>query len=388
MITRTINHERVLTAASAIQSHARVLYLDSLRILLTTLVILLHLAIGYGAAGDWYYNEDGPIAMPSTILLTMFNAVNQAFFMGMFFMLASYLTPSSYERKGARSYLADRLKRLGIPILVYALVIQPLFVYVLRWHNVENPFARPPAFGVGPMWFVETLLLFSLAYAAWRLIIPTRAVVENASHARAPGNAVIALFALALGLATFVWRIWFPVGWWFEPLHLQLAHFPQYIALLALGLVAYQRNWFAALSTRQGKLWLLLALALVPTFFVIGAAGGALEGNIAPFMGGLTWQSLAFSVWEQLMCAAMIISLLVLFRQRFNHQGARAKTLSGDAYAVYFIHAPVIVLLALALSGIQIEMGLKFLFVAPVAVALSFLVGHYVRKLPLARDVL
>lgn len=388
MITRTINHETIVTAASAVKSSARVLYLDNLRILLTTLVILLHLAIGYGAAGDWYYNEDGPIAMPSTILLPMFNAVNQAFFMGMFFMIASYLTPSSYERKGARKYLADRLKRLGIPILVYALVIQPLFVYVLRWHNGENPFARPPAFGVGPMWFVETLLLFSLAYVAWRLIIPTRAVVADASHTHAPGNAVIALFALALGLATFVWRIWFPVGWWFEPLHLQLAHFPQYVALLALGLVAYQRNWFAALATRQGKRWLWLALALVPIFLLIGAAGGALEGNIAPFMGGATWQSLAFSVWEQFMCAAMIISLLVLFRERFNYQGALAKTLSGDAYAVYFIHAPVIVLLALALSGVQIEMGLKFLFVAPVAVALSFLVGHYVRQLPLARDVL
>jgi hypothetical protein len=40
------------------------------------------------------------------------------------------------------------------------------------------------------------------------------------------------------------------------------------------------------------------------------------------------------------------------------------------------------------LRGIQLEMGLKFVLVAPVAVALTFLVGHYVRKLPFARSVL
>ena len=65
-----------------------------------------------------------------------------------------------------------------------------------------------------------------------------------------------------------------------------------------------------------------------------------------------------------------------------------ARTLSADAYATYVFFAPLIVLLALALSGVHWEMGIKFLLVGPVAVALCFLVGHLVRKLPLARDIL
>ena len=44
--------------------------------------------------------------------------------------------------------------------------------------------------------------------------------------------------------------------------------------------------------------------------------------------------------------------------------------------------------LALALSGIHWEMGIKFVLVGPIAVALCFLVGHYVRTLPVARDIL
>ena len=390
MVTQAMRNESAAAPMTAARSASRVLYLDNLRILLTALVILLHLAIGYGAEGDWYYDEDGPITVVSGILLTLFNAVDQAFFMGMFFMIASYLTPSSYERKGAGKYLVDRLKRLGIPILFYTLIIQPLLGYILRlFHGDPNALTLPPAFGVGPMWFIETLLIFSAGYVLWRLITPTRSAAAPAlKEGRAPGSAALALFALGISLAAFVVRIWFPVGWWLEPLHLQLAHFPQYLALFVVGVVAYRRNWLEGLAARQGKLWMWVAVSLVPLFIVIAIAGGALEGNVAQFVGGLHWQALAYAVWEQFMCVAMIVTLLTLFRSRFNQQGSLARTLSGDAYAVFFIHAPVIVLLALALSGVRIEMGVKFILVAPAAVALSFAVGHLVRKLPLARKIL
>jgi hypothetical protein len=62
--------------------------------------------------------------------------------------------------------------------------------------------------------------------------------------------------------------------------------------------------------------------------------------------------------------------------------------MSVAAYAAYVLFAPVIVLLALALSGIRLNMALKFVLISPVAVGLCFLTGHYVRKLPLARGIL
>jgi uncharacterized transporter YbjL len=62
--------------------------------------------------------------------------------------------------------------------------------------------------------------------------------------------------------------------------------------------------------------------------------------------------------------------------------------MSAAAYAAYVLFAPVIVLLALALSGIRLNMSLKFVLVSPVAVLLCFVTGHYVRKLPFAREIL
>jgi hypothetical protein len=55
---------------------------------------------------------------------------------------------------------------------------------------------------------------------------------------------------------------------------------------------------------------------------------------------------------------------------------------------VFLIHAPVLVFLALALRGISLPSLLKFVLVAPLAVALCFLIANYLRQLPLARRIL
>jgi len=370
----------------------RQLYIDNLRILLTILVILLHLSIGYGAPGDWYYNEEGQLGTVSSIAMTLFVALNQAFFMGFFFMLSSYFSPGSLDRKGAKLFLIDRLKRLGIPILFYAFVLNPLLEYVLAvfygfkgsfWQALREGYFS--SIGVGPTWFVEALLLFAILYVLWRRIKPAEPIQADG---RVPGNGTIALFAIGLGLITFVVRIWLPVGWWLEPIHFQLAHFPQYIALYILGIIAYQRNWFSKLSDRQGRIWLWVTIGLIILFPIIFLAGGALQGNLDPFIGGWHWQSLAYSVWEELMCLAVVVTLLVWYRNRFNNQGKLSKVMSGAAYGTYIFHAPIITLLALALSGINIDLMVKFVLVAPLAVAASFLVGYLVKKLPVARDIL
>lgn len=56
----------------------------------------------------------------------MFNAINQSYFMGPFFLLAGYYTPRSFDRRGPRRYLTDRLMRLGIPLLIFLFVLYPL----------------------------------------------------------------------------------------------------------------------------------------------------------------------------------------------------------------------------------------------------------------------
>jgi hypothetical protein len=52
------------------------------------------------------------------------------------------------------------------------------------------------------------------------------------------------------------------------------------------------------------------------------------------------------------------------------------------------VQAPVLVFLALGLSGLDLPLLLKFALVSPVAVSLCFLIAYLLRKLPKANTVL
>jgi glucan biosynthesis protein C len=392
------------TAQPAVQaevslSKARLLYVDNMRVALITLVIVGHMAITYGApVGDWYYKEQGEVSTVFAVLVMLLLGIGASFLLGLFYMISGYFTPGPYDRKGPGAFVADRLKRLGIPLVFYALFINPLVTYWAAAHGgYEGSFlAYIPTHvpeltraSISVLWFVEALLFFSLVYALVRLLTKAGGPREETRFAPVPANRSIALFALLLGLATFVVRIWAPMGWWWEPLHQEPGHFPQYAAFFAVGVVAYRHSWFTRITTAQVRPWRWAALALVPLFPALAVAAGALSGEMDPAVnGGLTWLSLAYSLWEGFIGTALVIVALVWCRDRFDRQGRLLRSMSAASYAVYVLHPLLIVTLAIALSGIRLDLSLKFLLVAPVAVLLCFLVGHLVRKLPVVRGIL
>jgi hypothetical protein len=362
------------------------------------LVILFHLAVTYGGEGAWHYYEGQADTITATVL-TLFVAVNQAFFMGFYFLIAAYFVPRSLERRGCKQFLQDRFLRLGAPLAFQLLVIGPLLSYGLGitvwgfdgslWTYVGAYWRKYQVLDSGPLWFLEALLIFSLVYALWWGL--ARHGAHKVRHGGvAPGNLAIAVFALVVGLITFVVRIWLPVGWYFAPLNFQVSHFPQYISLFILGTIAYRRGWLAPISgdAARGRLWGRVAIVLIALAPVLFVAGGALQGSTDSFRGGIHWQSLAYALWEQFLCVGLVISLLVWFRKRHDHQGRAAREMSASAYAVYIFHATVLVLVAVGLRGIALYLLLKFALASLICIPLCFLVGGLVRRLPVAARIL
>lgn len=372
--------------------NGRLYFIDNLRIALITGVVLVHLAVTYGAPGTWYYHEFPEIDTISLVFYALMGAVGQSL-MGFFFLISAYFIPASFARKGRSRYLKDRLLSLGLPLLFYVVAIDPLIIYLLRV-NLEgfrgsladfltSFLSRYTSLGVGPLWFVEALLIFTLVYG----FVAQRE--QAAASEPLPKDLHIGLFALVLGLITFVLRIWIPAGYVLKPFGLPIGSFPQYIALFIVGTVAASRRWFIGIPDRTGRRWLVVSLVMIlvvfPTMFLLG---GALEGNTDPFMGGLHWQSLIFSLWEQSVCVSLVIAVLVWFRKRFDRQGRLAQRMSSSAYTVYLLHAPVLVLIGLGLRGITLHPLLKFVMVSPIAVGLCFLISDFLRRLPLLRSIL
>ena len=151
----------------------RLFFVDHLRAFLIILVIMHHLAITYGASGSFYYHDTSTTL--TALLLTIFVAIDQAFFMGLFFLISAYFTPGAYDRKGVSPFLRDRLLRLGLPLLIYVILINPFVVYIAAgfpgsyWHYYTSYLLSLRGIGQGPVWFIEALLFFVMFYALWRM---------------------------------------------------------------------------------------------------------------------------------------------------------------------------------------------------------------------------
>ena len=206
---------------SVAPSKPRLAYIDNIRTVLIALVVVGHLAITYGGEGDWYYKEQGQVSDIFSILALPFGAILMASLLGLFSLIAGYFTAPAYDRKGAGGFLLDRIKRLAIPLAFYEVIINPVINYVRDVHEgyagsflefVRNFFSPLKSFGDGPVWFLEMLLIFSIVYAAWRLL--ARAIWPAADRSSQPTARAVTPH-LAMASSRFLPSAWACSPGWF-----------------------------------------------------------------------------------------------------------------------------------------------------------------------------
>src|SRR5262245_29828319 len=335
-----------------------------------------------GGAGGWYYVIPPPPGSAAPAVLTLFTPVNQSFFMSLFFGISGYVTPASYDAKGPGPFVRDRLARLGIPLVVYFFVLNPVLMYIVtRFQGwpAEGVFTfvsrnYPRAVGTGPLWFVLALLVFGLGYTGLR--IATGREREVTGRHPFPGPRQILSFVLAIGVVAFVVRLIFPTGW--EILGLQLGYFPLYVAFFVFGIRAHGNGWLDRLDRSQSRLWGRRArLASLAFVVAVAVGGGADRVN-----GGLNLPALAYAIWEPWLCVAISIWLLVLFRERFATQGALARRMARSAYTAYIIHPFLVVGGTALVAQLPVDPLLRFPVLCAVAVGATFAVAGVVRRVP------
>lgn len=366
----------------------KITYIDNLRILLTGLVVMHHTVICYGGPGGWYFT-DATTNPSALIVMTLFVATNQAFFMGFFFFLSAYFMEASYAKKGAAAFTKDRLKRLGIPLLFYSFVLSPVMNFLVYKYGLKLPATfiqylqgYNDWLDPGVLWFVAALLLFTLVYVLFKLWGKRTA----GDIKRFPSHQTIFVFALGLGLISYLVRIVFPTGWVLHPLGFQLAHFTQYICLFVLGIVAYRKAWLNSIYLAVAKPWLITALLLV--FLIFPGIFLLAKSPLASFAGNGTWQSLLAAVWEQLTGVSIMVALTAIGKYKFNFSTPFTQQLSRSAYATYIFHPLVVICISLSLQSWSVDPVFKLLVAAPTAVVLSFCLGWLLVKLPVVKEII
>jgi peptidoglycan/LPS O-acetylase OafA/YrhL len=370
----------------------REFYIDRLRSVMTVFVILHHTAITYGAPGGWFYHELNPSGAVSSLLLTLFVATNQAYFMGFFFLLAGYFTPASLERKGYAKFLGDRFLRLGLPLLAFIFLLGPLTVALVTAYEGKGFW---PAFVYlwnhaiiinGPLWFAQALLIFSIGYCAWRSRAGFPLGHIEQTPAPVPGARWWLLSALAVGIAALAIRQVVPVG--VNIIGLQLGYFASYIFLFVVGIVAWRRDWLRQLEWRHARpfvIGLIVTWPLMPVgIFVARALYGPGKSN---FGGGLSWTAILYALWEPLVAWGLIAAWLLLFRARMNYPSALWAWLNRRAYAVYIIHPPILVGISLLLHSFGAPALAKFCVTGTLTCIACWLIADPFVRLPGIRRV-
>jgi hypothetical protein len=362
----------------------RLPHVDNVKTALVAWVIGAHALLGYTAVGGWPYDEVNETTFrPGVeIVLAVLVGPSGLFIIGGFFFLAGLFTPRSLEKKGLRSFIADRALRLGLPWAASAFLVWPLTMWLAyraaghRGSVVQVSTSRYPLLDSGSLWFTFVLLIFSIGYAVWRTADPAD------PDAPAPGSGQLLWWALAIAVTSFLIRLAFPAksGQIFD---LHLWQWPQCAAMFALGVACARHGWARKIPghlRRRSAVVAVVTICLVP---VLGIAAGVtdLAAEIDPFLGGWRWQAAATALVEGVLVVSGSLWLLGLAQRHLTQQGRFAVACSRAAFPAFVIQGPILVLLALALRPLAAPAEVKAPLVVIGALACSFwLAWRFVRR--------
>jgi peptidoglycan/LPS O-acetylase OafA/YrhL len=375
-------------AAAAAGSADRMLFIDNIRWSMIILVLSMHACDTYSPFGNWYYVDRRPAGLGAELFFGTYQSFLQAFFMAVLFFIAGYFSAAAYDRKGFSRFVRGRCVRLGLPTLLYMLVIGPLTQYFLSRTWGTGGFAHQWLVHLkdgewlsetGPMWFCAALLAFSIIYGLIRLTgWKERRIALREGH----GTGVAAFIAI-MAACTFLVRIGISEG--ASVLNVHPGDFPQYVLMFAAGAFGHRGDWLAKLPERACVRWASVPLLIsIPLFAALILLGGGLRGETAQYAGGFNPVSAGKCLWEALVCAGMGFLLLAVYRRHFNTQGPVARWLSDNAFGVYLIHPPILIGSAILLHSIELNAIGKALLLTGLAAIGSFAASACIlRKTPL-----
>jgi glucans biosynthesis protein C len=379
--------------------------LDVLRALVVVGLVFFHSAVVFGP-GEFPVKADAEHR-----LATVFLAFGATWGMPLLFTISGMGVWYSLRSRSAGAFARERLRRLGIPLLVGLLTLIPLQAYLGLRHtgdpgatarfywrfwdvrpSPDFPFLLEAApgglFQTGHLWFLVCLLGFSLVLLpGFALLRGPRMgwLVERLAGLLArPGGALL-LAAPLVAVEVFLGSEVGLGGW----------HHGSYALFLAYGFLtaadqrigqAFQRRWRTAMAL--GGLGFLACGAV----YAAASAHGDPLTEMAPLAS-------AFRALKSLDGLLWVVAILGLAGSRI---GARSRTSPPPARAtavrrlgaylndavlpVYVLHETVVVAIAYLVLGWEVTAGAQYLLISTASLLVTLLLYELgVRRRPVTR---
>jgi glucan biosynthesis protein C len=391
---RTLQHMMPSTPGSTARRHD----LDWLRILATYLLFPYHVAKTF---------DDVPIYHVKNAELSpgldFFTAFIHQWHMPLFFVLAGWSVYASLTRRGAASFLKERVRRVLVPFVAGALLLCPFLKYaelcsglsitatgaaplVGRYDETFLQFlptfyTRVDRFTWSHLWFLLYLFTFTLLYTPLfaRLIRRPGRWLAGASVARL----YLPLLPLVVIQTTLRFR-WPGV----QNLYDDWANLTYYSLFFILGFVLARWPAWEEIIDREWKRAGVIGLAAVTAMLAGWHARGGIVWPVEP-----TWPSVASALPLQVLSAlagyCLVIAILGVARRSLSFTSPARDYLAESSLPVYVLHQLAIVLLGYFIVQLHVGIAAKFTLLLATAVPITMLVYHcLVRPIPLARALL
>lgn len=362
---------------TVVEGRQRELWVDNLRVVVIAGVIVVHAATGYvlDIAG-WYYDDERNASGVLSTLLSVPAVLGALFALGPLFLIGGWLSARSAARWGAGGFARRRLLRLGVPLVAFVLVVNPLADYLGNLKDEDRSFGDYLATTeVGAMWFVAAVLAFSLAYAALRR---PRAATPSPRPLRP-----LVVVAAVLTIAVSSFAVWQVSPLTAEPyLNPRWGEWPQGAVLFALGVHAAGAGWLEdlprALARRLGWTAAGGTVALLTLLLALQLARGDAEA-----LGmSADWPTMLFALLDGVIAVTGTLWFLAWLRARWAGSRALVGKAARASYATYFIHPLALTAVMVLFAGVALAPEIKFVLVATAGVPVCFLVGYALTRVP------
>jgi len=359
--------------------------LDAVRAFALFAGIALHATMSFMPEFGW------PIVdrSSSSTLSVVFYVIHQ-FRMTLFFLIAGFFARMLFHRRGTRSFIFDRLRRIGIPFVVGWIFVMPPIVLAVVLAVSQTPGGyKPPvtppvpelmAFPLTHLWFLYVLLWLYTATLLIRSVFvrfdrseQLRKRIDTALYAVLSHPAGVCLVALPLCVALALkpnWPMWFGVP---TPDQSLIPNLPATAAFtLAFGLGWLIQRQIQLLQVWERQWLVYLSIALVSTSCCLYRVGV----NPSFELGHQDITTLVYAAGYGVATWSWTFALIGIGIKFCSEPKAWIRYLSDSSYWVYIIHMPVVMLAQAAMIRWDISWIIKFPLLLGVTLPMMLLSYH------------
>lgn len=362
--------------------------LDALRAGALLLGIFFHAGLSFFPGDTFWVIMD----TQRSAVLSAFAFTSHMFRMTLFFVLAGFFGNMLLQRFGVAAFLADRLKRIGLPLLLFLPLMVPLFTALVLWGIAVSsggalPGNLPPpppltvhTFPLTHLWFLYVLLLIYGAFLIARQLLRLPGRSNSLGRLSDAGLEIIGktpflpvLMALPTAIALFHHDPWYAYFGIPAPDHGLIPNLPAIVAYgtaFALGWALHRRSGLLVLVSKPWPAYLVVAAGLtIACLYVIGTSL-----QLDQFLSGRNRALYAIGYSVGTWCWTFgLIGLSLRFCAGEN--GIR-RYVADASYWMYIIHLPIVTALQILVSRWLLPAELKYLLILAVSIPLMLASYH------------